>query len=74
MERTILEALGYYLIRLVMFGATAAALCRDAFHFHATATPFKNALCVNRRWTAMGRRSRCGGALPTLGKLTSFRH
>lgn len=25
MERTILEALGYYLIRLVMFGATAAA-------------------------------------------------
>ena len=25
MERTILEALGYYLIRLFMFGATAAA-------------------------------------------------
>ena len=25
MERTILEALGYYFLRLVMFGATAAA-------------------------------------------------
>lgn len=47
MERTILEALGYYLIRLVMFGATAAAGLRLVLNFVKTKTQKKKQIPEN---------------------------
>ena len=41
MERTILEALGYYLIRLVMFGATGLPALRLVLNFVKTKTQKK---------------------------------